>query len=324
MSPLFTIAVTTYNRKEMLKECLASILAQGFPDCEVIVGNNYTEEALTLELLGVSDDRVRIINHENDLGQLGNMNHLLQQARGRYFSWLADDDLLIPKCLESIHSALNQYAYPRCVFCSYSDGAEYTPVADFDVKSSCRLLDGTDFLQQYLSRELKLIGCYGGFETQYLRETGGMKKLGDRFSPYADNLIAIAAGKLDKVAYVDAPLFFFRTHDQSLSYTSADIGAYTSAQEELLPLCESIFRGNRLAPNYRRNMYYLLKWLTGDIYSVAARSSPLFTGGYVNHLRLLEKQARKTGWLYPGFVMFNLKLMMHLVKNRLSKRPGSA
>ena len=42
LSPFFSIGVTTYNRRELLKCTLDSIIKQKFSDFEVIVGNDYT------------------------------------------------------------------------------------------------------------------------------------------------------------------------------------------------------------------------------------------------------------------------------------------
>jgi len=165
-SPLFTIGVTTYNRKEMLRECIDSLLGQTFTDFEVIVGNDYTDEAITPGDLGIDDDRVRIINHPLNLGEIGNMNHLLAQARGSYFSWLADDDLVSPRFMQSIREVIEGRPGIECVFCSYSAGAEY----DLEGRTqagSYRVLQGSGFLRLYLQRKIRAIGCYGGFEVEY-------------------------------------------------------------------------------------------------------------------------------------------------------------
>lgn len=320
MAPLFTIGVTTYNRNEMLKECLKSILQQRISNFEVIVGNNYTEDALTKEKLGITDARVTIVNHPCDLGQLGNMNSLLSKANGRYFSWLADDDMFAPQCLDAISMALKQFSNPKCVFSSYSDGPEYEPRPIVDVNKHLQLMNGDLFLQKYLSKELKLIGCYGGFETNYLREAGGIKKLGNSFSPYADNLIAVEAGMLDKVAYVDIPLFFFRTHDQSISYTSPDLNAYTSAQQDFISRCEEIFKQDGLTQDRQQNMFHLLMWCSRDIYAVLYRGSSFLPRSFINHLRVLDKNARGTGWLYPKFLLINLWLSSKYLARRICKK----
>lgn len=314
--PLFTFGVTTYNRKEMLKECLTSIHQQTYPDFEVIVGNDFTSDVITNESLGIADSRIRIINHPHNLGEVNNMNYLLSEARGRYFSWLGDDDMLAPQCLDSISTALKQFSYPKCVFCSYNEGPEYMPEPAIVVHNSSRLMSGGAFLQQYLSRKLKLIGCYGGFETRYLREIGGIKTLGDGFSPYADNLLAIRAGVLDKVVYIDAPLFFFRTHDQSLSNTSTDLTAYTSAQRDLLSKCDEIFRHNNTYHDRSRNMFHLLMWCSSDIYAVLDRGSFL-PRPFINHLRVLEQYARGAGRGYSELIWFHLLAIARRVFRKL-------
>lgn len=313
--PLISFGVTTYKRKEMLKECLASILQQTCPDFEVIVGNDYTSEVITNESLGLLDSRIRIINHPHNLGEIDNMNYLLSEAKGRYFSWLADDDLIMPQFIEAMKAALARFSYPKCVFCSYDEGGAYDPGPAIDIGNNLHLMNGSEFLLQYLSRKLKVIGCYGGFETEYLREIGGIKALGDGFSPYADNLLAIRAGLLEKVAYVSAPLIYYRLHDQSLSLVSPDLSAFTSAQEELLSKCEEILLDKKLSASYSRNMYHLLSWCAGTIYEVSRRNASFLPEGAVKYLLALEARARRTGRFYFGFLYVNFKLSARYLIN---------
>ena len=51
--PFFSIGITAYNRHDLLREALGSILSQGFDDFEVIVGNDYQAEKLTREMFGI-------------------------------------------------------------------------------------------------------------------------------------------------------------------------------------------------------------------------------------------------------------------------------
>src|SRR3972149_4035428 len=117
--PFFSIGVTTYNRPELLKQTLASILVQTFSDFEVIVGNDNTQATLSAEPFGIKDPRVRFINHPQNLGELRNMNALLGMSRGRYFSWQFDDDGYAPNFLEAVYSSLVKFNFPPCIFTSY-------------------------------------------------------------------------------------------------------------------------------------------------------------------------------------------------------------
>lgn len=318
--PLFTIGVTTYNRCEMLKECLNSLQSQTFSDFEVIVGNNYTSEVLTPDSLGFTDSRMTIVNHPSDLGQCGNMNDLLSRAKGRYFSWLADDDLFEPQFLEAIKVTIDRFSDPECVFCAYNKGAKYIPGPATEPHEHTKLINGADFLERYLSQDLDVLGVYGGFQTEYLRGIGGITQLGDGFGPYSDTLLAIRAGGLDKVAYIDTPLIFFRTHDQSISYTSPDMVSYTTAQMELISRCNGIFTKKKLLKYYQRNMYQLLMWCSRDIYVVLRRNSFFLPRGIVGHLKMLVLRTQGIGWLYIKYVFLNILYSLRYIARSLLPR----
>jgi len=270
-TPLFSIGVPTYNRRELLKENIASITRQTFADFEVIVGNSYTREVLSAESLCVDDPRIHFVNHPKDPGVLGGYNALPKKARGRYFIWLADDDFFAPDFLQTIYTALIRFNFPHCVYTTYTMGANYLVEENGPVKEP-RLLTGRQFLHEYLARSLKVVGCCGAFDLQYLMCIGGMEMLANRISPYSDNLLAIRCGLLEKVVYIDAPLVFFRGHKGSISYTSTDLDSYSSAQINLLDKSVGVFRSDGLKEDFRSNLYMLLKWCIGDYLVVVARS----------------------------------------------------
>ncbi|MCJ7632373.1 glycosyltransferase, partial [Candidatus Bathyarchaeota archaeon] len=249
MKPFFTIGVTVYDRKEFLHECLTSVLQQTFKDFEIIVANDYTGEKLSPEMFGINDPRVRFVNNPQNLGEVKNMNSLMNMSRGRYFTWLADDDIYLPDFLKTVHTAMEEYGFPPCVFTSYMQGSALPPQTDIS-KPKIQVLHGRDFLRRYLSRELKVSGTLGVFDSKYIKEVGGIEQLGNGFSPYADNLLAIKAGLQKKVVYIDAPLIFFRTHDQSISYVGQDVDIYSSAQKDLLSKSIEVFASEGLSDDF--------------------------------------------------------------------------
>src|SRR5262249_23161831 len=118
--PRFSIVITTYNRLEMLRECLASLVCQPGEDFEIIIGNDYQLLALTPDLLGSDDPRIRIINHPSNLGERNNINALLEVASGQYFSWIADDDLFAPTYVASMRNGFNQFPRANAAFSSFT------------------------------------------------------------------------------------------------------------------------------------------------------------------------------------------------------------
>lgn len=285
----------------MLRECLQSILQQTFGDFEVIVGNDYTREKLTGEMLGISDTRIRFVNYSRNIGPIKNANTLLAASRGRYFTWLADDDGHAPAFFQRVHDALHKHGYPECVYTSYVQGTAF-PDSFAETRAEAQILDGHKFLRAYLSRELKLVGCYGAFASSYIREMGGMEHLGKgKFSPYCDNLIAIRAGSLRRVLYIDQPLVFFRAHPGSVSTTSPDVETYRTAQADLWCRVAGDFARERLRDDFEVNLSNLLEWCVRDMDHVVRRSGFAINAKQgVAYLLFVAKQIRRVKWLPHG------------------------
>ena len=66
MPPKISVVVPTYNRLELLKRCLASILSQTFKDYEIIIVNDGSEDGTEGFLKKLSgNQRIISINQEN-------------------------------------------------------------------------------------------------------------------------------------------------------------------------------------------------------------------------------------------------------------------
>lgn len=295
-APYFSIGVTTFKRRDLLVETLSSILAQTFSDFEVIVGNDNTAEPLTLEMLGVDDPRVRILNHVVNLGEIDNMNMLLTQSRGRYFTWLADDDLYNQDFLKAVRDAHERCGSPLCVYTSYTSGSTYD-YNKVDYIGCIRKCSGREFLHDYLSRRIQVLGCCGVFDAQYLRKIGGMERLGQGFSPYSDNLLAIKAGLFEVLCCIDAPLIFFRTHPGSISLSNPDLYAYVTAQKDLCSRAVEIFKTEWLRPDLQQNLYRLLSYwcLTFTFHVIERPQSRRYPGYLLDYVRFMNRYSRELG-----------------------------
>jgi hypothetical protein len=266
--PLFTIGVTTYKRPQMLAECLASIQDQTFEEFEVIVGNNDVQSPIA----PVADPRIRIINHAHNLGQIGNMNALLSEAGGRYFTWLADDDLYDRRFLESIRQAIRRFGSPRCVFTGYQFGDRISPVPK-PQEDDFQEMAGSDFVAKFLARDLQVLGCYGVWDYPFLVSIGGMKAHASS-SLYSDHSLAITGSHLSKVITIDQKLVFFRQHASSFSYTGVSPGLLSEAQMAFLDSAEGVLRPVLTPQEARFASYSLIKWCIGDISGILALRRP--------------------------------------------------
>lgn len=290
--PLFTIGVTTFDRKEMLQECVHSILAQTFTDFEVIVSNDNPKRKLTKKFLGISDKRVRIVNQPKNLGEMANMNWMLNQAKGKYFTWLADDDAYYPAYLTEITKMMKKFGQLSVYFTSYNSGEKFSKSDDKSKKVTPVIISGDNLISGYLAKKIKIIGCYGMFQTSYIKELGGIQKLGTGFGPYSDNLIVLKTSSLKKIAYLNKPLIFFRFHDQSLSSASSNVEAYLTAQKDFTTKSLEFLKLSDKVQNTDLNKYNLFVWMILDYKEVLKRVSG----------SLLIHKIKYLLWIVPGIM----------------------
>ena len=271
--PFFTIGVPTYNRHDLLRETLNSILAQDFIDFEVIVGNDYTDEELSGEMIGISDPRIRYVNHPQNLREVGNMNALLDMASGRYFTWLFDDDLHEPGYLATAYQFLTDNDFPPALFSSFRQLRGENGFSPREVTlSKHRLLTGREFLREYFAGHVKIVSTSGLFDTSELKNVvGGVEELcGSTIGVYCEYLFLVRCALLGRIAYLDAPFVVMRLHSDSWSQSNLQLNKFREAGQPLVKRCADVFRNQYLAADLYSNLLGISKL---HLYSFAYKSA---------------------------------------------------
>ncbi|WP_299958618.1 glycosyltransferase family 2 protein [uncultured Modestobacter sp.] len=97
-----TVVISTFNRPGLLADAVASALAQTGVDHEVLVVDDASTTPVRLE----PHPRLRVVRLETNGGVSAARNVGLAEARGRWITYLDDDDLLLPDHLEVALAAL--------------------------------------------------------------------------------------------------------------------------------------------------------------------------------------------------------------------------
>jgi glycosyltransferase involved in cell wall biosynthesis len=106
--PLVSVGLPTFNRAATLERAIASVLAQDYPDLELVISDNASTDG-TAALCGKfaqSDGRVRYFAQPENRGATANFVEVLRRARGELFMWLGDDDRLDPSYVRLCAAAL--------------------------------------------------------------------------------------------------------------------------------------------------------------------------------------------------------------------------
>lgn len=97
--PRVSVVMTIYNAEPYLRISIDSLIAQSFPDWELIAVENGSADASLSILAGYSDPRVRVFPFPENIGRTPALRYALEQARGDYIAVLDADDIAHPKRL---------------------------------------------------------------------------------------------------------------------------------------------------------------------------------------------------------------------------------
>jgi glycosyltransferase involved in cell wall biosynthesis len=97
---LLSIVIPTYNRVDMLRQTVASVLAQDNDDFELVIVDDASDDGTQGYLEGL--DGVRTYVNPTRLGLAGNWNRAISLARGDYVFVLQDDDLAEPHLVSTL------------------------------------------------------------------------------------------------------------------------------------------------------------------------------------------------------------------------------
>ena len=101
-TPLVTVLLPTYNRRELLPVAIRSIRNQTMPGWRLLVVNDGGEDVSDV-VAGVGDDRIEWHDRPH-LGKAAALNFGLSLVRSKFVAYMDDDDIVYPDHLEGLVS----------------------------------------------------------------------------------------------------------------------------------------------------------------------------------------------------------------------------
>jgi glycosyltransferase involved in cell wall biosynthesis len=231
-SPLVSVMVPVYNRRELLADCLKSAIAQTCRDLEVVVVDNASTDGTwdVCREFARADPRVRIFRNPENIGPVRNWQRCFREAEGRYGKLLFSDDVLssyyLQKTLPLIRDPHVAFVFTMAM--AGSDPRDCQLTHRFDARS------GRFPRQHYIRRAL-----FGSsapvspgaalFRLSDLRMSLWTSVPSPSINDFERHgagidllLYLMTAARYEEVAYVAEPLVFFRAHEGSISYSAPD------------------------------------------------------------------------------------------------------
>jgi glycosyltransferase involved in cell wall biosynthesis len=115
--PLVSIGVPVHNGERYLSQALDALLGQSWPDLEVIISDNSSNDGTEAicRAYEAKDARVRYFRQPVNIGAPHNWNFVARHARGKYFKWSSANDYCPPDMVEKCVAVLE--SDPEAVLC---------------------------------------------------------------------------------------------------------------------------------------------------------------------------------------------------------------
>lgn len=165
--PLISVYMPTFNRVNMAIRAIESVLAQDYPNLELLVvddaSSDDTWQVLTNKY--VNDDRVRLFRQAKGQGACAARNRAIEEARGDFVTGIDDDDEFLPHRLSSLFQAYDDKYSCVCSGYIWDYGSVQKQLFAYQqVVSLPQLLDLHTLSNQALVRRERMLQL-GGFDT---------------------------------------------------------------------------------------------------------------------------------------------------------------
>lgn len=98
--PLISVIIPTYNRIEMLKRAVQSVLKQTYKNYEIIIIDDNSNCDYKSAIKEFHSDKIRYFRNSKNIGGSLSRNVGIKNAKGKYIAFLDDDDEFVPEKLQ--------------------------------------------------------------------------------------------------------------------------------------------------------------------------------------------------------------------------------
>lgn len=114
--PLVSIIMPTYNREQLIKKAMGSVLKQSYENWELIIVDDGSSDN-TLKLLNqISNEKIKILSHDKNKGAAAARNTGLKNASGKYVMYLDSDNQWDSRYVETMVGAFMELPQADAIY----------------------------------------------------------------------------------------------------------------------------------------------------------------------------------------------------------------
>ena len=202
-----SVYITNYNYGNYIEESIKSVLNQTFRNFEIIIiDDGSTDNSKYILQKYLKHKKIRIINQKNK-GLIKSCNAAIRASNGRFVMRLDADDYLKKNALENFFKKINSNRDIGLVFSDY-----YIIDKKKNIIKKNKMLN---FDNRVKLMDIPAHGACSLIRKEYFFETNLYDEDFDRQDGYD---LWLKFYKRYKVSNINKPLWYYRQHDNSLSY----------------------------------------------------------------------------------------------------------
>lgn len=204
-----SIMVLTYNRSNMLKQTIKSILEQTYKDFELLIIDNYSKDDTEKVVKNIKDPRIKYFKNRNGGLLAVNRNFAIKNSKGEYIAICDDDDLWYPAKLEK---QIKEFEKDKEVALVCTNAVRFNK--DGEIGSINKKRDA-DFSFEALLENNSIVCSSALFKKNVLKDVGYFDE-NPKILAGEDYELWLRVARKYKVKYIKEPLLKYRCHPGAL------------------------------------------------------------------------------------------------------------
>ncbi|KPK84167.1 MAG: hypothetical protein AMS27_10725 [Bacteroides sp. SM23_62_1] len=242
-----SIIMPVYNCEKYVGEAIESVLAQSFKDFEFIIIDDGSDDNTSqiIEEYDKTDNRIRILRNEQNLGVVKSLNIGLRQSVGEYIARIDADDIWLPEKLEK-----------QIIYLEKNGDIGMLATSKLNIDADGKIRERDKYPKTYSYKDIRdnilkrNLFCHSSviFSNNVLKKVGYYDETFINSEDYEYWMRVISA---TKVEMLEEPLVYYRISTDAISYRRLKQQRYYAMLAKL--------RGIKLLDKSWFNIVYILE-----------------------------------------------------------------
>lgn len=278
---LVSVVIPTYNRADLIKETIYSVLEQTYDKFEIIVVDDGSSDNTKEVVRDIKDERIKYFYQENKGLPAAARNAGLRQSKGEFIAFLDSDDLWKPDKLQKQLNAFKKYPqlllvatngdfFPKFQVYHHINKNKWL---SFEVLLKMNWIANSSILMK--SQNISLFG--------YLDENPALRAIEDW-----DYWLRLSKSKKSSVLLLKERLFKYRVHETNTSGLTDETIIRKQYDRELIILKKHFAQDEKRLAFYSKKRQYLMN---KSLFKVKLYSNQISLFKYLGNreIRLIDK-----------------------------------